>query len=89
MALPSCEECKAIYQELLELEEISRQTKPDPAVTLRQLAAWIDQRDKDEDYKMRTRPALATLRRRLIEHQELTGHGVPWALPPGGLNNAN
>jgi hypothetical protein len=83
MALPSCEECKAINQELLELVEISRQTKPGPDATPRQLAAWFDQRDEDEDYRMRVRSALPTLRRRLMEHQILTGHRTPWPLPPG------
>jgi hypothetical protein len=42
MALPSCEGCKAIYRELLELVEISRQTKPGPDFTPQQLAAWFD-----------------------------------------------
>jgi hypothetical protein len=89
MALPSCEECKAICRELLELVKISRQTKRGPDATPQQLAAWFDQRDQDEDYRMRVRPALSTLTRRLIEHRKLTGHNVPWPLPPGGLNNPN
>lgn len=88
MALPSCEECKAIHQELLELVENSRQSKPGPHATPQQLADWFDQREEDEDYKMRVRPALSTLRRRLIEHLKLTGHRIPWTLP-GGLTNSN
>lgn len=89
MALSSCEECKAIYKELLELVEISRQTKPGPDATPQQLADWFDQRDEDEDYRMRVRPALSTLTRRLIEHQKLTGHIVPLPYPPGRLTNPN
>jgi hypothetical protein len=89
MAVPSCEEYKAIYQELLELVEISRRTKPGPDATLQQLAAWFDERDQDQDYGTRVRTALSALKRRLIEHQKLTGHRVPVPYPPGGLGNWN
>jgi hypothetical protein len=88
MSASSCKECEAIYHEMLELVKISRQTKPGPDATPQQLAAWFDERDQDQDYKTRVRAALSTLQRRLIEHQQLTGHNVPRPLP-GGLNNWN
>jgi hypothetical protein len=88
MSGSSCEECKAIYQEMLKLAEISRQTKPGPDATPQQLAAWFDERGEDQDYKTRVRAALSTLKRRIIEHQQLTGHNVPRPLP-GGLTNWN
>jgi len=63
MALPLCDECKAIYRELLELIEISRQSKPGPNATPQQLAAWFGQRDDDEGHSLRARPAIrATVR---------------------------
>jgi hypothetical protein len=80
---------KAIHQELLDLVEISPQNKPGPDATPQPLAAWFDQRDEDEEYKMRVDPALSTLTRRWIEYQKLTGHIVLLPLPPGGLTNAN
>jgi hypothetical protein len=89
MAVPSCEECNAIYQELLELIETSHRTKPGPDATPQQLATWFDERDADQDYKTRVRTALSTLKRRLIEHQNLTGHRVPVPYPPGGQDNWN
>jgi len=88
MSASSCKECEAIYHEMLELVTVSRQTKPGPDATPQQLAAWFDERDQDQDYKTRVRAALSTLQRRLIEHQQLTGHNVPRPLP-GGLNNWN
>jgi hypothetical protein len=88
MTLPSCEECKAIYKEMLELVKTSQQSKPGPDATPQQLAAWFDERDQDQDYKTSVRAALSTLQRRLIEHQQLTGHNVPRPLP-SGLNNWN
>ncbi len=88
MVLPSYKECKAIYQELLELVEISRPTKAGLDTTPQQLAACFDQREQDEDYRMRIRLALSTTSR-LIEHQRLTGHNVPLPLSQGGLNNLN
>lgn len=89
MALPPCEECKAIYQELLDLVKTARQNKPGPDATPQQLVAWFDQRDDDEDYKMRVRPAVSKAVRRMIEHQKLTGQNIPRPLPPGGLTNPN
>jgi hypothetical protein len=89
MAKPSREECREIYRELLKLVEISRQTKPGPDATPQQLAAWFDRRDEDEEYTMRMRPAVSALRCRLVEHQKLTRHTIPWPLRPGGLNNPN
>jgi len=85
MAAPACKECKAIYQELVDLVNLAHQDKPSPNATPQQLVDWFDQRDEDEEYKLRVRPALSTLRRRWIEHQRLTGHIVPLPLPPGGL----
>jgi hypothetical protein len=61
MALPQCEECKGIYRELLEFVEISHQSKPGPNATPQQLAAWFDQRDADEEFSLRVRPALSNL----------------------------
>jgi hypothetical protein len=89
MAVPSCEECKVIYQELVDLVRIAHQNKPGPDATTQQLVTWFDQRDEDEEYKLRVRPALSTLTRRWIEHQKLTGHIVPLPLPPGGLASPN
>ena len=89
MAAPLCDECRAIYRELVELVEISRQSKPDPSATPQQLAAWFDQRDVDEDCSLRMRPRLSSLRRRLAEHQKLTRHTTPFTLPPGGLTSQN
>jgi hypothetical protein len=89
MTLPSCEECKAIHQELLRLIEVSHRSKPGPNATPQQLAAWFDQRDDDEDQRLRWRPALSNLRRRFTEHQELTGHTIPLPLPHGGLTSQN
>jgi hypothetical protein len=80
----------AIYRRLLELVDSSHRTKPAPGATGQQLAAWFDDRDQNEDETMRVRPALlATLRLRLMEHQKLTGHKVPWPIPPGSLTNPN
>jgi hypothetical protein len=88
MSVPSCGECHAIYQEMLELVKSSRQTKPGSDATPQQLAAWIDERDQDEDYKMRIRAARSMLQRRLTEHQQQTGRNVPRPLP-SALNNWN
>jgi len=81
MAVSPCAECKAIYQELLDLVEISRQNKPGPGATPQQLAVWFDQRDDDEDYKMRIRIALWKAERRMVEHQKSTKHNVPRPFP--------
>jgi hypothetical protein len=89
MARPSCEECRAIYREWLELMEISRRRIPGPDVTPQQLAAWFDQRDEDSEYGIRMRLAVSALIRRQVEHLKLTRHTIPWPLPPGGLNNPN
>jgi hypothetical protein len=89
VALPSCKECEAIYQEVLDLVEIARQSKPGPDATPQQLVDWFDQRDNNENYQMRMRPAVAKALRRLVEHQKLTGHRIPVPLPPGGLTSAN
>jgi hypothetical protein len=89
MALRQCEECKVIYQELLELVEISRRSKPGSNATPQQLASWFDQRDEDEEFRLHVRPALSSLRQRVTEHQKLTGHTIPLPLPPGGLISPN
>jgi len=73
---------------MLELVEVSRKTKPGPNATPQELGAWFDERDQDQDYTTRVRAKLSTLKRRLIEHQQLTGHNVPRPLP-GGLANLN
>jgi len=89
--MTSCQECLAIYRELLELVEISRQSKPGPDATPQQLGAWFERRDECEEYVKRVRPALPSLKRRLIEHQRVTGHTVPTPTPkmPGGFANLN
>jgi len=84
-----CEECNAIRQELLQLIEISHKSKPGTNATPQQLAAWFDHRDDDEDHRSRWRPALSNLKRRLAEHQKLTGHTIPLSLPSGGLTSQN
>ena len=89
MSLRECEECEAIRQELLELVEFSRRSKPGPNATPQQLSAWFDQREADETYTQRVRPRLSSLRLRLAEHQSLTGHIVALPLPPGGLTSQN
>jgi hypothetical protein len=89
MAIPACEECRAIYRELLELVELSRRTKPGPGATAEQLVEWLEQQEADEDYQMRVRPALSALTRRWIDHKKRTGHFVQFPLPPGGLNSRN
>ena len=43
---------------MLELVEISRQTKPGPDATFQELGAWFDGRDEDQDYKTRSRSAV-------------------------------
>jgi hypothetical protein len=89
MALPSCEECQAIYREWLELVEISRRTKPGPGATPQQLAAWFDLRDEGEEDRMRIGVAVSALMRRQVEHLKLTRHTITWPLPPGAMNNPN
>ena len=89
MALPPCDECKAILQELVALVEMSRQSKPGPGATPQELAAWFDQREADENYTSSVRPRLAEVRRRLAEHQKSTGHRVPLPFPRGGMASFN
>jgi hypothetical protein len=89
MAFPPCEECKAIYQELLLIVELSCQTKPGPGAGPADLAAWFDERDEDLDYKKRVRAALTNVKQRIIEHQKQTGHVVPSPLHDHGLINPN
>jgi hypothetical protein len=89
VALPVCQECEAIREELLRLVELSRQSKPGPYATPQQLANWFDQREADETYTERVRPRLSSLGERLAEHQRLTGHIVPLPAPPGGLASQN
>jgi hypothetical protein len=89
MAAPSCEECKAIYQELVDLVDLAHQDKPGPNATPQQLVDWFDQQAEDEDYKMRARSALLKAKHRMIEHQKVTGHNVPLPLRQGGLTNTN
>ena len=89
MAIGSCDECNAIHQELRDVVELSRQTKPGPDATPEQLAAWFDERDEDDAYRMRVRTALSTLRRRMTEHQQLTGHNITRPFPSGPLSNWN
>jgi hypothetical protein len=85
----SCQECEAIYQELVELVEISRRSKPAPNPTPQQLADWFEQREESQEYVERLRPALSSVKRRLIEHQRLTGHTLPLTGMPGGFTNFN
>lgn len=70
---------------------MAHQNKPGGDATPQELAAWFDQQDEDENYKMRVRVALSKVNNRLIEHQELTGHNVPLPFPPElpGLTNSN
>jgi hypothetical protein len=75
--MPVCRECEAIREEMLELIEYSRQSKPGANPTTQQLAAWFDEREGDENYTRRQRPRLSSLRTRLAEHQRLTGHSLP------------
>jgi hypothetical protein len=86
MARVTCEECKAIYEEMVRLVEASSLTKPGPDATPQQLGEWFDQRDADEEARMQERLTLATLSRRLMEHCKQTGHNVPSPLPHLGLN---
>jgi TonB family protein len=64
-----------------------------PDATARQLGERFDQRDADEEARMRERLALATLSRRLMEHRQTQGprplslttvpnHPEPLVLPP-------
>jgi TonB family protein len=64
-----------------------------PDATPQQLGQWFDQRDADEEARMRERLALATLSRRLMEHRQTQGprplslttvpnHPEPLVLPP-------
>ncbi len=90
MALPPCEECKAIYRELMELVESAHRTKPGAGATLEQLVAWMEERAEDPDYRTRVRLTLSTLTRRMVEHDKATGHHVPQPLPPrGGMTSLN
>ena len=82
-ALLSCEECKVIYQELLELVEISRQTKPKPDATPQQLAARFDQQDEDEDYRMRVRPRAVNAHTQIDRAPETDGPQCAPATPAG------
>jgi len=84
MAVPLCDECKAIYRELVAMVEMSRRSDPGPGATPQQMAAWFDQRGTDENYNMRIQPAMWALGRRLMEHQILTGHTIPSITPLGG-----
>ena len=54
--MPVCRECEAIREEMLELIEYSRQSKPGQMQLLQQLAAWFDEREADENYIRRQRP---------------------------------
>jgi len=56
MARAICEECKAIYEEMVRLVEASHRTKPGPNATPQQLGDWFDQRDADEDARIREGP---------------------------------
>ena len=89
MPFPPCGECKAIYQELLDIMEVSRRTKTGPSASPQDLAAWFDEREEDLDYKQRVRTALSKVRRRIIEHQQQTGHVVRSPLSERGLMNPN
>jgi hypothetical protein len=82
-------ECKAIYQELLDIMDVSRRTKPGPGASPQDLAAWFDEREEDLDYKQQVRTALSKVRRRISEHQQQTGHVVPSLLSERGLINPN
>jgi|SRR5580658_5618788 hypothetical protein len=84
MAVPLCDECKAIYRELVAMVEMSRHSEPGPGAPPQQMAAWFDQRETDENYNMRMRPAMWALGRRLMEHQIVTGHTIPPITPLGG-----
>jgi len=89
MPVYSCEECKAIYREMLELVELSRRSKSSLPATQHQWVEYLDRWDASQDYRMRIIPGISSVIRRLKEHQKLTGHILPWALPPGGLNSPN
>lgn len=89
MALSSCEECTALYREMLDLIELSRRDNPGPGATPHDLVAWFERREENEDYKTRVRPALWNAVRKLIHHQKLAGHFVLRPLLRGGLNNPN
>ena len=86
MAYPGCEECESIRLALIELLEMSRRGKPRPGATPQELAEWFDERDYDEDGKLRRSLALANVKSRITEHWRLTGHQMPLPIPPSGLN---
>jgi hypothetical protein len=88
MAEPPCEECKAIFQELLDIMQDAWRDKPGRA-TSQQLYEWFEQQSADDGRRMRLRSAVSQATRRIIDHRNRTGHNVPTPLPPGGLTSWN
>jgi hypothetical protein len=86
MMFPACEECEGIRRALLELLDMSRRGKPGPGATPDELAAWFDERDYDDEGKLRRSLALASVKSRITEHWRLTGHQMPLPIFPTGLN---
>jgi hypothetical protein len=57
-----------------------------PGATPEELAAWFDERDYDDDVKLRRSLALANVKSRIVEHRKLTGHQMPLPISPTGFN---
>jgi hypothetical protein len=86
----SCDECRAIYLDLLETARAARMCQPEETITRRGLVKWVQQLSEEDCARMRQDSNLWRAWRKLQEHRDLTGHYLPvLPLPPGAVSNSN
>jgi len=86
----SCEECQAIYRELMHAAHKARQSLFDQPTPPQQVVAWLEQLNEDDCARLRETSSLWKTWRRLQEHRTLTGHSISLLpVPPNAISNPN
>ena len=86
----SCDECRAIYQELREGLRAATGSMSDERNARQAIAEWVRQLDEEELARIRETSSLWKTWRRLQEHRNLTGHMLSvLPLPPHAISNPN
>ena len=90
MEHPSCEECQALYKELLKASRATWERRPDESTAPLALAVWLEQLNEEECARMRETSSLWATWRKLREHRALSGHYLPvLSLAPQAISNSN
>lgn len=86
----SCQECQAIYRDVMRAVHQARENLFDQPASPQQLVTWLEQLNEDDCARLRETSSFWKTWRRLQEHRTLTGHSISLlGVPPNAISNPN